>query len=117
MSAMSRRQPQKSMNSPATAVSAGRGGGSAEWLNISGAGVTLASKQPDLAKQLLEWLSGPEAQQAFAQLNQEFPVNPDTQPSELLKHWGPFKGDDVPVVEAGRLQAEAIRLMDRAGYR
>ncbi|WP_417765362.1 extracellular solute-binding protein [Spongiibacter tropicus] len=86
-------------------------------VNISGAGVTLASKQPDLAKRLLEWLSGPEAQQAFAQLNQEFPVNPDTQPSELLKHWGPFKGDDVPVVEAGRLQAEAIRLMDRAGYR
>ncbi|WP_372863630.1 extracellular solute-binding protein [Spongiibacter sp.] len=86
-------------------------------VNISGAGVTAASKQPALARQLLEWLSEADAQQAFAQLNQEFPVNPDTPPSTLLKHWGPFKADQLPVVEAGRLQAEAIRMMDRAGYR
>ncbi len=86
-------------------------------VNISGAGVTAASKQPELALQLLEWLSAPAAQQAFAELNQEFPVNPQTPPSALLQHWGNFAADQVPVVEAGRRQAEAIRMMDRAGYR
>ena len=86
-------------------------------VNISGAGVTVASKQKALAMTLLEWLSEASAQQAFAELNQEFPVNPNTSPSALLKQWGSFKADQVPVVEAGRLQAEAIRMMDRVGYR
>ena len=31
--------------------------------------------------------------------------------------WGELKADTVNVAEAGRLQAEAVRLMDRAGYR
>jgi iron(III) transport system substrate-binding protein len=31
--------------------------------------------------------------------------------------WGSFKADELNVNEAGRLQAAAIRLMDRAGYR
>ena len=66
---------------------------------------------------LLEWLSEADAQHAFAELNQEFPVNRNTPPSSLLQHWGDFKADQVPVVEAGRLQAEAIRMMDRVGYR
>jgi len=86
-------------------------------VNISGAGVTAASKQKALAMSLLEWLSEADAQHAFAELNQEFPVNRNTPPSSLLQHWGDFKADQVPVVEAGRLQAEAIRMMDRVGYR
>lgn len=86
-------------------------------VNISGAGITAASKKKALALSLLEWLSGAGAQHAFAHLNQEFPVNPNTPPSALLKDWGSFKADEVPVIEAGRRQAEAIRMMDRAGYR
>lgn len=86
-------------------------------VNISGAGVTRASDNKLAAKQLLEWLSGPEAQADFANLNQEFPVNDLAPPSELLQHWGEFKADQVPVSAAGRLQGDAIRLMDRAGYR
>lgn len=86
-------------------------------VNISGAGITAASKKKALARSLLEWLSGAGAQHAFAHLNQEFPVNPNTPPSALLEDWGSFKADAVPVIEAGRRQAEAIRMMDRAGYR
>ncbi|MDX1504613.1 MAG: extracellular solute-binding protein [Spongiibacter sp.] len=86
-------------------------------VNICGVGVTQASDKKALAQQLLEWLSGPEAQLAIANLNQEFPVNPASEPTPLIKEWGAFKADNVPVVEAGRLQADAIRLMDRAGYR
>lgn len=86
-------------------------------VNISGAGVTKHAKQPVEAQKLLEWLSSPEAQYKFAELNQEYPVNPQVEPSPLVKSWGPFKADLVNVEAAGRLQADAIKLMDRAGYR
>lgn len=86
-------------------------------VNISGAGVTRASDNKAAAQALLEWMSGPQAQYDVAELNQEFPVNPASQPSSLIASWGDYKADSVPVSEAGRLQADAIRLMDRAGYR
>ena len=46
----------------------------------------------------------------------EYPANPDVPPAEAVRTWGDFRGDDLPVGESGRLQAAAIRLMDRAGY-
>jgi iron(III) transport system substrate-binding protein len=35
----------------------------------------------------------------------------------LVKQWGNFKQDLVNVSEAGRLQTQAVMLMDRAGYK
>ncbi len=86
-------------------------------VNISGAGVTRHAKHPKLAQQLLEWLAGPEAQYQFSEANQEFPANPEVDATPLVKSWGTFKPDLVNVEAAGRLQAEAIMLMDRADYR
>lgn len=85
-------------------------------VNVSGAGVTKHAKNPEAAIAFLEWLSEPEAQFLFAEVNQEYPVNPAVEPSEEVKSWGEFKADSVNVEAAGRLQAEAIRLMDRVGY-
>jgi len=86
-------------------------------INVSGAGITKHAKHPEAAKKLLEWLSSETAQGDFAGLNMEYPVNPRVEPTELVKSWGDFKGDSLNVSEAGRLQADAIKLMDRAGYR
>jgi iron(III) transport system substrate-binding protein len=86
-------------------------------VNISGAGITKASKHKAEALRLLEWMSGPTAQYDFASLNQEYPVNDATAPSELIQHWGSFRADTMPMSEAGRLQSAAIKLMDRVGYR
>ena len=85
-------------------------------INVSGAGVTKHAKNPEGAKALLEWLSQPEAQYLFAEANQEYPVNPNVEPSDEVKAWGEFKADDINVEAAGRLQAQAIKLMDRVGY-
>ncbi len=85
-------------------------------VNVSGAGVTRYAKNPEGAKAFLEWLSEPEAQYLFAESNQEYPVNPSVEASEEVKSWGDFKADSVNVEAAGRLQADAIRLMDRVGY-
>jgi iron(III) transport system substrate-binding protein len=86
-------------------------------VNISGAGITRYSKNPKEALKLLEWLSAPEAQQMFAALNLEFPANSDVASDPLVQAWGDFKHDTINVSQAGKLQAEAVKLMDRAGYR
>jgi len=61
-------------------------------------------------------MTGEEAQKLFADINQEFPANPKVKPSDEVAAWGSFKADSIPVEVAGKRQAEAIRLMDRAGY-
>lgn len=86
-------------------------------VNISGAGVTRHAKNAELAQQLLEWFASPDVQYRFAEANQEFPANQQVEPAPLVKSWGTFKADLVNVEAAGRLQQEAIMLMDRAGYR
>jgi iron(III) transport system substrate-binding protein len=86
-------------------------------VNISGAGITQHAKHPAEAQKLLEWLSSEEAQYKFAEANQEYPANPKAKPSQLVQAWGEFKADLVNVEAAGHLQAEAVKLMDRAGYR
>ena len=69
------------------------------------------------ARKLLEWLSSADAQGLFAGLNLEYPVNPAVAPDPAVAAWGEFKADPTNIAEAGRLQKQAVMLMDRAGYR
>jgi iron(III) transport system substrate-binding protein len=86
-------------------------------INISGVGITRASQHKAQAQLLIEWLTTVEAQQILMDLNQEYPTNPQVPLSAELAAWGEFKADSVDISEAGRLQAAAVKLMDRAGYR
>lgn len=85
-------------------------------VNLSGIGLTKHAPHKDAAIKLVEWMTGPEAQKIFADVNQEFPANPKVEPSAEVAAWGTFKADSLPVEVAGKRQAEAIRLMDRAGW-
>lgn len=85
-------------------------------VNISGAGVTKHAPNPKEAVKFLEWLTTPEAQRVFADVNQEFPANESVKPSKEVQAWGEFKPDTVNVEVAGRRQPEAIMLMDRLGW-
>lgn len=85
-------------------------------VNLSGAGVTQHAPHAEAAQQLLEWMTSPEAQSLFADVNQEYPANPAVKPSAEVAAWGAFKADSVPVEVAGKRQAEATKLMDRAGW-
>lgn len=91
--------------------------GSGVHVNISGGGVVAAADQPAAAQAFLEWLSAGEAQAIFAGSNLEYPANPAVAPVEAVAAWGDFKPNPINVAEAGRLQAAAVKLMDRAGYR
>lgn len=85
-------------------------------VNLSGAGVTKYAPHAEQAQQLLEWMTSAEAQGVFAGVNQEYPANPQVAPSKEVAAWGSFKADSIPVEVAGKRQAEAIKLMDRAGW-
>jgi iron(III) transport system substrate-binding protein len=50
-------------------------------------------------------------------LNLEFPANPEVSPVDLVADWGDFVPDKLNVEVAGRMQADAVMLMDRADYR
>jgi iron(III) transport system substrate-binding protein len=86
-------------------------------VNISGAGVTAASDRAEDAQKFLEWLSAPEAQALFAGSNLEYPANPAVAADPLVARWGTFRASELNVAKAGELQASAVRLMDRAGFR
>jgi iron(III) transport system substrate-binding protein len=85
-------------------------------VNLSGAGVTKYAPHAAEAQKLLEWMTTAEAQNLFADINQEFPANPAVKPSAEVSAWGPFKADSIPLEVAGKRQVEAIKLMDRAGW-
>jgi len=86
-------------------------------VNISGAGITRHSRNPDGARALLEWMSGEVGQQFLAGENLEYPANPAVEPSPLVAAWGEFDASPMNVTQAGVFQADAVKLMDRANYR
>ena len=47
----------------------------------------------------------------------EYPVNRKVNVDPVVAKWGDFKHNYINVAKAGELQAEAVKLMDRAGYR
>lgn len=86
-------------------------------MNVSGAGIVTHADNREGALKLLEWLAGEEAQANFAGLNMEFPANPAVEPDPVVSAWGSFKGSPLNVALYGKLQAQAIILMDKAGYK
>jgi len=86
-------------------------------VNISGAGIALHAKHEKAAIAFLEWLSSEKAQNLFAEVNFEYPVNPNVKPYAKVAKWGTFKHDTINVENAGKLQIDAVKLMDRAGYK
>ncbi|WP_207640838.1 extracellular solute-binding protein [Desulfitibacter alkalitolerans] len=85
--------------------------------NISGAGITAHAANRENAIILLEWLSSPRGQRLFADSNHEFPANPAVAPHSIIAGFGKFRENPVAKSEFGRLQADAVKLIDRAGFK
>lgn len=86
-------------------------------VNVSGAGITTHAPNKANAVRFLEWLSSPRGQELFSQSNHEYPANPEAPVHPIVVAFGEFRVDDLDLSELGRLQADAIRLLDRVGYR
>lgn len=86
-------------------------------INVSGAGVTAHAPHKEAAIKFLEYLASPEAQEIFAHANNEFPILDGVAPSSIVQQFGPFKRDTLPIATLGENNAEAVKLLDRAGWR
>lgn len=84
--------------------------------NISGAGVTTHAPNRANAIRLLEWLATT-GNDGFARSNHEYPANPRVASHPIIAGFGNFKADTVNIGEFGRLQADAVQMLNRAGYR
>jgi len=88
-------------------------------VNVSGGGVLRYAQHRDNAVRLLEYLASPDAQAWLGRANYEYPVNPKAEVSDAVRALGPypFKRDHVPLSRIGALNATAVRIFDRVGWR
>jgi len=86
-------------------------------VNVSGAGVLKTAPNKENAVKLIEFLASNTAQKLYAEVNFEYPVKPGIGLHPILKSWGAFKADSLPLNKLGENNARAVKLMDRAGWK
>jgi iron(III) transport system substrate-binding protein len=86
-------------------------------VNISGVGVVKNAPNRENAVKFVEYLVSPEAQKVFAEGNFEYPVVKGTQAHPVIAAWGTFKEDELNAGVYGKNNAEALKIMDRAGWK
>ena len=84
-------------------------------VNITGAGVTRSSKNPDAARQLLEFLTSATSQKSYAAANHEYPLRGQGD-DPVLQNWGPFTQATVSAERLGELNGKAAELMAENGW-
>ena len=85
-------------------------------MNVSGGGVAIYSKNKESATKLLEFLTEPTSQKLYGEINFEFPVNPNVEPTDELKSWGSFREDNLPIQTIADLSRQAQMMIDRVGW-
>lgn len=86
-------------------------------VNISAAGIARHSKNLEAARAYLEYLSTPAAQRYFAFGNSEYPAVAGVDWPPEVAAWGKFKADSLNAGVFAKNNAEALKIMDRAGWK
>ncbi len=86
-------------------------------INISGIAMTASSKNQDAAKKFMEFMLSAEAQKMLTDINYEFPVRSDVEPSQIVKDFGKFKEDEVLLSKVAEKVKEAVKIYDEVGFR
>ncbi len=86
-------------------------------INVSGIGVAKHAPNKEDAIKFIEYLVSKEVQEIFAKANYEYPVNSEAEISEVLKSWGEFKEDKLPLNKLGELNKSAVITFDKAGWK
>jgi iron(III) transport system substrate-binding protein len=86
-------------------------------VNISGGAVARHAPNKEAAVKFLEYLVSPQAQRYFAEGNSEYPVIAGVELSSELKSLGAFREDQLNARIYARNNAEALKIMDRAGWK
>jgi iron(III) transport system substrate-binding protein len=95
----------------------------ASWgthMNIAGGAVAKHAKNKDNAVKFLEYLAGKEAQEYFANGNNEWPVAKGvalSNPVLSTMSGGNFKSENLPISVVGMNQVKVQQTLDRVGYK
>ena len=90
--------------------------GSGTHVNISGVAMVKGAKNEAEAIEFMEYLSSPEAQKIYAEVVDEYPVAPGSEPSDLVASWGELTPDTTPLTEVSAHRAEALKIMERIDF-
>ncbi len=89
-------------------------------VNIAGAAVAKYAKNRDNAIKFLEYLASPEAQNYFANGNNEWPaakgVYPENRALKAMTRGSTFKSETIPVGKVGANQQVIQQMLDRVGF-
>ena len=83
---------------------------------MSGVAMTKHAKNKEAAQKLMEFLAGDTAQHMYADVNAEYPVKVGVEPSAMVKSWGSFKSDPMPVSEYAKHRKDALQLLDEVKF-
>jgi iron(III) transport system substrate-binding protein len=86
-------------------------------VNISGAGLVATAPNRANAVRFLEYMTGHEAQELFALGNMEYPVVADAPLHPALQAMGRFRSEPVNADRLAANVAEALQIVQRAGWR
>lgn len=86
-------------------------------INVSAAGVAVNAKNKKNAIKFIEFLSSEKAQEIFAKGNFEYPVLKGAKISPIVASWGTFTEDNITINDLGKYNAEAVKDLDKAGWR
>ena len=85
-------------------------------VNISGAGLTKSAPNKENAVRFLEYLTTDQAQQYFANGNNEYPAVEGVAPTSFVVGLGEFRADTLSTATIGANQAKAVAIYDKAGW-
>lgn len=85
-------------------------------INISGVAMAKYAPNKENALALMNFLSSEQAQSLYASLNMEYPVNTKVEPSEMVKSWGEYTADSLPLTTVVKHQAAAYKLLDEVKF-
>ena len=85
-------------------------------VNISGIALTKAAPNKDNAIKLMEWLTGEDAQEIYAEKNGEYPLRPGSNPSKLVSSWGKLTPDTIPLITLAKLRPDSLRITEEVGF-
>jgi iron(III) transport system substrate-binding protein len=89
-------------------------------MNIAGGAVARNAKNRDNAIKLMEYLASPDAQNYFANGNNEWPVAKGVQfdnPALTQMSGGTFKSETIPIGAVGAHQLKVQQMLDRVGFK
>lgn len=116
MGLMLNREPDKKAWTEGVKVIMPRFDGGGTHVNVSGVVMAKHAPDPENALKLMEWLVSDKAQQMYASLNYEYPVNPKILLDPTVAAFGELKIDAMPLADIAKFSKAAAELVDKVAF-